>query len=175
MAVKRTVVVILLLLLSRSVMSQDTVVVSDHSATKALCFSIIPGGGQIYNRQAWKVPVIYGAFAGVGYFIYSNYTQMKKFKDEYLFRINNNDTPSLPAYASYPTSSIRSYYNSYNQYFQLSIIIAVGFYALNLVDAYVFGHLFDFRIDDDLTMGFTPMLQPMPDGLVGGLGCTLRF
>lgn len=175
MPVKRTVALILLLLLSRSVMSQDTVVVNEHSATKALCLSLIPGGGQIYNHQAWKVPVIYGAFAGVGYFIYSNYTQMKKFKDEYLFRINNNDTPSLPAYASYPTSSIRSYYNSYNQYFQLSIIIAVGFYALNLVDAYVFGHLFDFRIDDDLTMGFTPMLQPMPDGLVGGLGCTLRF
>ena len=173
MAVKRTVVVILLLLLSRSVMSQDTVVVSDQSATKALCFSIIPGGGQIYNRQAWKVPVIYGAFAGVGYFIYSNYTQMKKFKDEYLFRINNNDTPSLPAYASYPTSSIRSYYNSYNQYFQLSIIIAVGFYALNLVDAYVFGHLFDFQIDDNLSLG--PSLSVSPLGVHPTFGINLTL
>ena len=171
---KRTVALILLLLLSRSAMSQD-IVVEDHSATKALCLSILPGGGQIYNHQAWKVPVIYGAFAGVGYFIYTNYTQMKKFKDEYLFRIDHNDTPNLSDYASYPTSSIRSYYNSYNRYFQLSIIIAAGFYALNLVDAYVFGHLFDFRIDDDISMGFAPVLQPMPDGLVGGLGCTLRF
>ena len=146
-----------------------------HSATKALCWSFIPGGGQIYNRQAWKVPVIYGAFAGMGYLIHYNYTRATMFKDEYLYRVNNNDTPSLADYASYPTSSIYNLYNSYNRNFQLMVIIAVGIYALNLVDAYVFGHLYGFQIDDDLTLAVTPGLQPTLAGWQPTMGVTLSF
>lgn len=152
-----------------------SVVPEEHSATKALLWSLIPGGGQIYNRQAWKVPIIYAAFAGVGYFIYYNYNRMAMFKDEYLYRVNHNDTPNLADYASYPTSNIYSLYNSYNRDFQLMAIIAAGVYALNLIDAYVFGHLFDFRIDDDLSLNFTPGLQPTPLGLQPSMGLTLSF
>ena len=51
----------------------------EHSATKALCLSILPGAGQVYNHQAWKIPIIYGAFSGMGYLIYDNYKSMKMF------------------------------------------------------------------------------------------------
>lgn len=145
----------------------------EHSASVALRWSLLPGGGQVYNHQAWKVPIIYGAFAGMGYLIYDNYNSMKMFKDEYLYRVNHNDTPNLEDYASYPTSNIYSLYNSYNQNFQLMVIITVGIYALNLVDAYVFGHLFDFTIDDDITLG--PTVQPTCYGLAPGIGATFRF
>ena len=145
----------------------------EHSAVKALCYSILPGGGQVYNHQAWKIPIIYGAFAGMGYFIYDNYQSMKMFKDEYLYRINNPGSTNLPNYASYPDNSIRSLYNSYNQNFQLMIIISVGIYALNLVDAYVFGHLFDFQMSDDLTLG--PTLIGSPMGLTPAVGLTLNL
>ena len=151
------------------------VVPKEHSANKALLLSIIPGGGQIYNGQAWKVPVIYGALAGMGYFIHYNYTRMTKFKDEYLYRVNHNDTPDLAEYASYPTSNIYSLYNSYNRDFQLMIILSVGIYALNLIDAYVFGHLYDFQIDDNLTLGFSPGVVPTGMGLQPTLGVTLSF
>lgn len=147
----------------------------EHSATKALLLSLIPGGGQIYNGQAWKVPVIYGAFAGMGYFIHFNYTHMTKFKDEYLYRVNHNDTPNLADYANYPTSSIYSLYNSYNRDYQLMVIITVGIYALNLIDAYVFGHLYDFRIDDDISLAVGPTFQPTPLGFQPSLGLTLSF
>ena len=147
----------------------------EHSANKALLLSLLPGAGQVYNGQAWKVPVIYGAFAGMGYFIHFNYTRMVKFKDEYLYRVNHNDTPNLADYANYPTSSIYSLYNSYNRDFQLMVIITVGIYALNLVDAYVFGHLYDFRLDDDISLAVGPTLQPSPLGLQPSLGLTLSF
>lgn len=155
--------------------ARTVVVPEEHSATKALLWSLIPGGGQIYNRQAWKVPIIYAAFAGVGYFIYYNYNRMAMFKDEYLYRVNHNDTPNLADYASYPTSNIYSLYNSYDRNFQLMAIIAAGVYALNLIDAYVFGHLFDFRIDDDLSLNFAPGVQPTPLGLQPSMGVTLKF
>ncbi len=145
----------------------------EHSATKAMCLSLLPGAGQVYNHQAWKIPIIYGAFAGMGYFIYDNYQSMKMFKDEYLFRVNNPGSTNLPNYASYPDNSILSLYNSYNQTFQLMVIITVGIYALNLVDAYVFGHLFEFQMSDDLTMG--PVVIATPFGARPSLGVNITF
>lgn len=147
----------------------------EHSANKALLLSLLPGAGQIYNGQAWKVPVIYGAFAGMGYFIHYYYSRATMFKDEYLYRINHNDTPDLADYASYPTSNIYSLYNSYDRNFQLMVIITVGIYALNLIDAYVFGHLYDFQIDDNISMGFSPGLVPTSMGLQPTLGVTFSF
>ena len=145
----------------------------EHSGTRALCYSLIPGGGQIYNHQAWKIPIIYGAFAGMGYLVYDNYSQMKMFKDEYLYRKNNNDATNLPDYAGYPTSSIYSLYNSYNQTYQLMVIITVGIYALNLIDAYVFGHLFDFQMTDDIALA--PVLVSTPWGARPGVGLSFNL
>ncbi|MBO4587229.1 MAG: hypothetical protein J5677_05370 [Bacteroidales bacterium] len=154
---------------------KNVVVPKEHSASKALLLSILPGAGQIYNGQAWKVPIIYGAFAGVGYFVYYNYNKMVTFKDEYLYRVNHNDTPNLPEYAAYSTSSIYSLYNSYDRDFQLMIIVGVAVYALNLIDAYVFGHLYDFQIDDNLSLSISPGLMPTDVGWQPTLGMSLRF
>lgn len=151
------------------------VVPKEHSATKALLLSLLPGGGQVYNGQAWKVPVIYGALATVGYFAHYNYERMTMFRDEVLYRASNNDTPNLADYAAYPTSNIRSLYNSYNRDFQLMLILAAGIYALNLIDAYVFGHLYDFQIDDDISLALSPTLVPDAVGLHPALGLSLRF
>ena len=145
----------------------------EHSATKAMCLSILPGAGQVYNHQAWKIPVIYGAFAGVGYFVYDNYRSMKMFKDEYLYRVNHDGATSLSGYEGYSTNNIYSLYNSYNQSFQLMVIIAVGVYALNLVDAYVFGHLFEFQINDDISLG--PSLLGTPLGISPTQGVTINL
>jgi hypothetical protein len=146
-----------------------------HSATKALCWSFIPGGGQIYNRQAWKVPVIYGAFAGMGYLIHYNYTRATMFKDEYLYRVNHDGATNLDGYENYPTGNIYNLYNSYDRNFQLMVIITVGIYALNLVDAYVFGHLFDFQIDDNLALNCAPSFAVTPQGPQPTLALSLNF
>lgn len=152
----------------------------EHSPQKALLLSIIPGGGQVYNRQAWKIPIIYAALGGVAYYCHSNYTQMQLFKDEYLYRQQHGGATNLAQYANYPTTNIYNMYESYNKNFQLSIIGIAAVYALNLVDAYVFGHLFDFEINDDLTLRVTPTVSPFaPMGrdsdLGAGLSMTLSF
>lgn len=145
----------------------------EHSANVALRWSILPGGGQVYNKQAWKVPIIYGAFAGMGYFIHSNYQSMKMYKDEYLYRVSHNGASLLSGYENYSTDNIYSLYNSYNRDFQLMIIITVGIYALNLVDAYVFGHLFDFQMDDDISLA--PGLLASPFGLHPTVGLSFNL
>ena len=153
----------------------QTSVVGEHSPDVALRWSLIPGAGQIYNHQAWKAPIIYGAFAGVGYFIYDNYKAMRLFKNEYLYRVNNDDQPQNADYAGYPTSNILELYNSYNHNFQLMVVIAVGIYGLNLLDAYVFEHLFDFSIDDDISLNLIPSVQPTLAGWYPTIGVGLTF
>ncbi len=170
----RRLLLLILLVLPLGAQAQQTVV-EDHSPDVALRWSLLPGAGQIYNEQAWKVPIIYGAFAGVGYFIYDNYKAMHLFKDEYLYRVNHDDAFQNPDYASYPTSNIAELYNKYNRNFQLMIIIAAGIYGLNLLDAYVFGHLFNFTIDDDISLNVLPAVQPTPTGWYPTVGVGLAF
>lgn len=170
----RRLLLLILLVLPLSTKAQQSVY-EEHSPDVALRWSLLPGAGQIYNEQAWKVPIIYGAFAGVGYFIYDNYKAMRLFKDEYLYRVNNDDTPQNPDYTTYPTSNIAELYNSYNRNFQLMIIVAAGIYGLNLLDAYVFGHLFNFTIDNDISLNVVPAVQPTPTGWYPTVGVGLVF
>lgn len=152
--------------------------VKQHSASKALILSaVLPGAGQVYNGQAWKIPIIYAGLGGVAYFTYSNYKQMKLYKEEYLYRVNNNGASLHPDnldISSSPTSNIYNLYEDYNKTFQLSIIIAAAVYGLNLLDAYVFGHLYDFQITDDLTLNIAPELLPYSK-TNGSFGAGLGF
>lgn len=154
-----------------------------HSPNKALVLSaILPGAGQVYNHQAWKIPIVYTGLGGVGYLIYNNYQKMTFFKEEYLYRVNHDDTPLDASYTSYPTTNIYNLYESYSKNFQLYIFVEAAIYGLNLLDAYVFGHLFDFEINDDLSLQMYPSLQYQPSAVyLGGnslaptLSLSLRF
>ena len=171
---KRITIILLLALCSSGLFAQS--VVKEHSANKALVLSLFPGGGQIYNKQAWKVPVIYGALGTMGYFVYDNYQKMTLFKDEYLYRVNNNGQILSSEWADYPTANIYNMYEAYNKNFQLMIIVSVAVYGINLIDAYVFGHLFDYQIDDDISMTVSPSVIPAFDGsLTPSLGIGFRF
>ena len=148
---------------SKVVASNDTLAtdslsaVSQHSPTKALWMSAaLPGLGQVYNKQAWKIPIIYGGAAAVTYFAITNYRSREKFKNEYINRQNGNTDDLLERYANYPDANIYSLYQSYNRNFQLSLIVGGLFYALNILDAYVYGHLFDFEITDDISLHLRP-------------------
>ena len=39
---------------------------------------VIPGGGQIYNRKYWKLPIVYGGFIGCIYAMNWNNTMYKE-------------------------------------------------------------------------------------------------
>ena len=169
---RRLLILILLLVATVSVQGQELVdvrpstvtntnIVKPHNLTKAVLLSIIPGAGQIYNGQAWKVPIFYAALGAMGYLVYTNYTEMMMFKNEYL-RIGYSGTSTLEGYSGYPGSSIYNMYQSSNKNFQLFIIVTAAVYAFNLLDAYVFGHLYDFQVNDDLSLRIAPSLSSVP-------------
>lgn len=139
---------------------------SNHNPTKALLLSLVPGVGQIYNHQAWKTPLFYVALGGVGYMAYNYYSEMMMFKKEYL-SIGYNGSSTLPEYTGYPGSSIYNMYETANKNFQLFCIISVAVYGFNLLDAYVFGHLYDFNISDDLSLRMSPIIAPYMSASLG--------
>lgn len=156
----------------------DTITTKPHSPNTALWKSaIIPGWGQVYNRQAWKIGIIYGGAVVITYIGVDNYHNAQKFKTEYLNRNNGNTADLLPEYANYPDQNIYNLYQAYEKNFQLSIIAGVALYALNLIDAYCYGHLFDFQINDDLSLQISPAVQSLPIGvgLASGISLQLRF
>lgn len=169
---RRLLIFILLLVATVSVQGQELVDVRPstvvdvtptklHNPTKAVLLSLVPGAGQVYNGQAWKVPVFYAALGAMGYLVYTNYSEMMMFKNEYL-RIGYNGRSTLDGYTGYPGSSIYNMYQSSNKNFQRYVLITVAVYAFNLLDAYVFGHLYDFQVSDDLSLNLSPSLTPLP-------------
>ncbi len=135
--------------------------VRPHSPRTAIILSaMLPGAGQVYNHQAWKIPIVYAGLGAVSYVMYDNYRQMKMFKDEYLYRVKHDDTPLLDKYRNYPTTNILNLYQAKNKDFQLYLFVDLAVYALNIVDAFVSAHLYDFEINDNLSLRIHPLVTP---------------
>lgn len=72
---------------------------------------------------------------------------------------------------------IKNRKDSFRRFRDLSIIIAVGVYAISIIDAYVDAQLFDFDITPDLTMRIEPVVSPQTSASSGvyGLNCSFKF
>lgn len=163
MNARRFIVFLLFVLLIGQGVSaqQKSESIKAHSPKRATIYSaILPGMGQVYNKQAWKVPIIYALGATTVYVAIDNYKNSVKFKDEYFNRLNGNTSELLADYQTYSDESILSLHQVYNKNFQLGIIITGAVYLLNIVDAMVYGHLFDFEINEDLGASIRPFATP---------------
>lgn len=160
----RRIIAFLLILVSiaQSLSAQQpTESVKAHSPKRATIYSaILPGMGQVYNKQAWKIPIIYALGATTTYIAINNYQNSIKFKNEYFNRLDGKTSELLPDYSTYSDESILSLHEAYNKNFQLSVMITGVVYLLNIIDAMVYGHLFDFDINEDLGASIKPFATP---------------
>ena len=128
---------------------------------------VIPGGGQIYNRKYWKLPIIYGGFAGCAYALtwnnkmYKDY--MQAYKDAALGNWEANSIHDLlpPGYLDRTpktqiTETLRKRKDTYRRYRDLSIFAFIGVYLISVIDAYVDAELSNFDITPDLSMRVEP-------------------
>jgi hypothetical protein len=164
--------------------------IQPHSPKKATLYSaILPGLGQAYNKKYWKIPLIYAGFGTIGYFIgwnngfYSTYKQA--YSDLTDTDPNTNSYQDIEASQYYdlenPTDSLnfRTGLSKQSEYYRrnrdLLIISMIGFYGLNIIDASVDAHLFDFDISEDLTLNWQPAVRTFENQLVYGINCTFKF
>ena len=144
------------------------------SPRAAVLWAIIPGGGQVYNRKYWKVPIIIGGMTALYYAISWNNNNLLEYAKAYS-DIKSDDPMTndswiafVPAGAdpnSYRTNgsfqeTLRHGRDFYRRNRDLSIIVSVGVYALSIIDAYVDAELAHFDISPELTLQATPTYIP---------------
>ncbi|WP_339666244.1 DUF5683 domain-containing protein [Maribacter arcticus] len=130
--------------------------------SKAAFYSaILPGMGQIYNKRYWKAPIAWGLIGGSIYMYTWNNDNYKSFRtafkrrqagftDDEFYDLNNGIIPSLDV------DDLEYQQERFQSDRDLWLVVAIGMYALNIVDANVDAHLKQFNIDDDLSIDFEP-------------------
>jgi len=175
-----------------SINIQNETIVKKHSPSKATVYAaVLPGLGQVYNKKYWKVPFVWGGFAG---FIYSvNYFNVKYVKEKRAYYDLFDNNPGTKSYeTTFPNIDDPHYldtkqYSTHKAKFiaqiesdgrkrDLLTIGTIGFYLLTVLDANVGAHFIDFDISEDLTFNFEPiMVEPITNSPILGGQITLKF
>lgn len=135
----------------------------------AVWFSLLfPGGGQIYNRKFWKLPIVYGGYVGCIYALTWNQSTYMDYQNAYVDIMDDDPTTKsyedfLPPHYEIDTSMedwlkgvFKQRKNKYRRYRDLSIFAFAGMYAVAAIDAYVDAELSHFDISPDLSLNVHP-------------------
>lgn len=131
--------------------------------------AILPGWGQAYNKEYWKIPIVYGILAiPAGLYFYNNSWYKKtKFAYEALFKAAQPTPDSTdyrlidPQLKGLSIGSMQSYRNSFRRDRDYSMLWFFLAWGLQVADATVFGHLKQFDVSNDLSMDLSPKLDPV--------------
>ena len=124
----------------------------------ALFSAVLPGLGQAYNKNYWKIPVIYAGLATIGYFTYKFDTTFKSYKQGYITAIDTiKGNEKFPAI--YSSDNLYSQQDAYHRKRDLMIVAGVAIYVANIVDAMVSAHLYHFDVSDNLSLQVQPHLN----------------
>jgi hypothetical protein len=182
----KTTLIALFVLLSVGSKAQikDTLVHSHsvaaaHNIKLATTLALLPGAGQIYNKKYWKAPLVWGALGGVTYYYvdltqdFTNYesvlqliidepslqtrTELEGFAPE-LF-----DVLPAPFYQNSVNGVAQEamgYMEALRTQREYALLGLLGVYLLNILDANIDAHLYDFDVSDDLSLN--PSLNTNP-------------
>ena len=118
--------------------------------------ALLPGLGQIYNGELFKVPIYWGGLLVSSHLLVKYNTNYKRFK-----RIHNEATstdPEISGNVPINGETAKWYRDVYRRYRDYSIVATVLVYALQVLDANVFAYMHDFEVTDDISMNIEPAL-----------------
>jgi len=130
----------------------------------AILSATLPGLGQVYNKKYWKIPIIYAGLLTSVYYINDNNIEYKRYKDAYLRRLDNNpdNDDFVGEYSSGDLLILKDFYRRNRE---VSILCFIGTYIINVLDASVDAHLFDYDISEDISLQITPTSTANFNGL----------
>ncbi len=117
----------------------------------------VPGAGQIYNGQYWKLPIIYG---GLGTLIYVSQfynTRYKQLKNDEHFLLGDSLSTGYNIFGLTNESDVSGYMLKYRRYRDLCFVGVALVYLMNIFDAVVDAHLYDYDISDDIALRVEPV------------------
>jgi hypothetical protein len=168
--------ILLLCLLHSSSFGQDNSIATDSTQLTTVKHhipkiatqrsAILPGWGQAYNKQYWKLPLVYGVLAipAATYQYNADLYSKAKFAYEARFKEANGDKSDVskidPTLKNLGLASLQSYRNIFRKDRDYSIMWFILGWGLNVLDATVSGHLKEFDINNDLSLKIQPSYQP---------------
>ncbi len=142
------------------------------SPSKAAFYSaILPGLGQAYNKKYWKIPFVWGGIGAGIYFYVSNDKQFDRYRDAYKRRLAGFKDDEF--YDVVSTDGLIRAQEQFRRNKEISLLVTLGIYALNIIDANVDAHLLQFNVDENLSL--SPHYQYNEMENTSDLGLTLNF
>ncbi|MCW5520996.1 hypothetical protein J1N09_14195 [Aureitalea sp. L0-47] len=174
---------------SLNVSREEVLVVRDSVTTKqvydplapsraAFYSAVLPGLGQAYNKKYWKIPIIYAGMATGVYFYIQNDNDYDRFRNAYKRRLagftddefyGNGDSPVIS------DERLIDAQRSAQRNKDVSIIVSLAFYLVNIIDANVDAHLSQYNVSDDLTLSPNLYVDPLSAQANYGLSFKLNL
>ncbi|MGC1243799.1 MAG: DUF5683 domain-containing protein [Chryseosolibacter sp.] len=163
----------------------DTVAIKSYakrfSPRKAILFAaVLPGLGQVYNKKYWKLPLVYGGFYAIGYYINTYNKLYTEYKGYLFYNLENglsgeNQEHPDPE-VGLTTGQLRTIVDKSRRERDFMIILMGGMYLLQMVDAHVDAHLKEFDLNPKLQVSIEPsMEQNVFTGRTTGVALVLKF
>ena len=147
-----------------------------HSAKKASIYSaILPGYGQFYNKKYWKIPIIYAGIGTAFYIAKWNQNKYLIYKEAFQFRTDQDETTIDNFENVYSEANLVTIKNYHRKNRDLAYIICAGLYLLNIIDASVDAHLFNFNMNEDVSLNIEPYMMHPSLNFNPVLSLTLNF
>lgn len=142
-----------------------------------LMSAVLPGLGQGYNKQFWKIPIVYAGIGGFAYMFITNNNEYKFYRKNVIAEYDNDPaTLNTSGYSGENAQLEKLRFKKYRDF----AAIGMGFiYLLNIIDANVSAHLKTFDVSDDLSIHITPWQNNyntyQQHGMAAGLSIQLNF
>ncbi|MBS1782295.1 MAG: hypothetical protein JSS78_04455 [Bacteroidetes bacterium] len=124
--------------------------------------AILLGSGQLYNKQYWKIPIIYAGAGAAFYFIQFNSQKYQTYRKAYIAALEGKPNEFT---GKYDLNALKQLQDGYKRYLDMTVLFTVVGYTLQVIDAIVFSHLKNFDMSPDISVHFTPVIYP-----TGGVG-----
>ena len=143
--------------------------------SKSTFYSILlPGMGQIYNGEAWKLPIYWGLMAGTIHFAHDNNVQYQRWKWIHNMATSEDESVEKPPQSAETAKYYRDAYRRLRDYCILGVALV---YVIQAIDANVFAYMQDFEVNDNITLQMSPAIVPNQYAAAPAVGMSigLRF
>ena len=132
----------------------------------ALFSAMLPGAGQLYNRQYWKVGLVYAGVGAATFFLIDNTTQYQKYRKAYVARLSDPNvqdefTDRWPGGTAQVTANLNTLQSFYKRNLDLTYLLTGVGYALQVLDALAFSHLHNFDVSPNISLRLRPVSTPV--------------
>tara|TARA_R110000868_G_scaffold274375_4_gene533776 strand:+ start:3257 stop:3835 length:579 start_codon:yes stop_codon:yes gene_type:complete len=140
-------------------------------AKAAFYSAVLPGLGQAYNKKYWKIPIVYAALGTGIYFYIDNNKNYNLYRDAYKRRLAGFEDDEF--FGRITLDGLQRAQKLYRKNKEISLLVTMGMYALNIIDANVDAHLMQYNIDENLTLAPHVIINEI--NAKSDVGLTLNF